>query len=178
MSANPFPNVTYWRCHHDPNNPRHQAASPDHPRTVQVPETRLDAITGIFLATRLFAPGRAELLAAQLPATDAEATARRDAHAAALNTQIRKLDAQQNAQITALEEIPDGPAAPAMRARIRDRFAELHTQRTKAETELDALTATQPRAADPALLDELPYLGDILPTLLPPSKPAYSRCST
>jgi hypothetical protein len=50
-----------------------------------------------------------------------------------------------------------------MRARIRDRFAELHTQRTKAETELDAFNATQPSAADPALLDELPYLGDILP---------------
>jgi site-specific DNA recombinase len=170
MSANPFPNATYWRCHHDPNSPRHQAANPDHPRTVQVPESRLDQITGIFLASRLFSPGRAELLAAQLPATDAEATARRDQRAAALAAQIRKLDAQQNAQITALEDIPDSPAAPAMRARIRDRFAELHTQRTQAETELDALTTARPRAADPALLDELPYLGDILPALPPALK--------
>jgi hypothetical protein len=102
MSANPFPNITYWRCHHDPANPRHQAASPNHPRTVQVPETRLDQITGPFLATRLFGPGRAALLAAQLPATDADATAQRDNQATALKTQIRKLDAQQNAQITAL----------------------------------------------------------------------------
>jgi hypothetical protein len=57
-----------------------------------------------------------------------------------------------------------------MRVRIRDRFAELHTQRTHAETELAQLTATKPRAADPALLDELPYLDDILPTLPPALK--------
>jgi hypothetical protein len=59
-----------------------------------------------------------------------------------------------------------GPAAQAMRARIRDRFAELHAQRTQAETELSRLTqASAPRAANPALLDELPYLGDTLPGL-------------
>jgi site-specific DNA recombinase len=165
LSANSFPRITYYRCPHDPNNPRHQAASPDHPRTVQIPEPLLDQITGIFLATRLFAPGRAELLAAQLPATDAEAAARRDTQTAALTTMIRKLDIAQNAQITALEEIPDGPAAQAMRARIRDRFAQLHAQRTDAETELAQLTAATPRAVDPALLDELPYLDDILPSL-------------
>jgi hypothetical protein len=72
--------------------------------------------------------------------------------------------------ITALEEIPDGPAAPAMRARIRTRFAELHDHRTQAETELDQLTAATPRAADPALLDELPYLEGILPDLPPALK--------
>jgi hypothetical protein len=119
------------------------------------------------MGARLFGPGRAELRAAQLPATDAEAQARRDQQTAAINARIRKLDTAQNAQITALEEIPDGPAAPAMRARIRTRFAELHQQRTQAETELDQLTAATPRAADPALLDELPYLGDILPDLPP-----------
>jgi len=54
-----------------------------------------------------------------------------------------------------------------MRARIRDRFAQLHTQRTDAETQLDTLTATQPKAIDPAILDEIPYAGDILPDLPP-----------
>ena len=40
-----------------------------------------------------------------------------------------------------------------------------------AETELARLTAAKaPRAADPALLDELPYLGDILPSLPPALK--------
>jgi hypothetical protein len=94
------------------------------------------------LNDRVFTPRRAPLLAAQLPATDADAEARRDAAAAALQAQIAKLDRQQNAQITALEDIdPDSLAAPAMRARIRDRFAELHQQRTEAETRLAALTA-------------------------------------
>jgi len=171
LAANPFPNTVYWRCHHDPANPRHVAAHPDHPRTVQVPETALDQITRDFLATRVFGPGRAALLAEQIPATDAEAQAQRDQQTAALTARIRKLDTAQNAQITALEDIPDGPAAAAMRARIRDRFAELHAQRTAAETELDQLTqAKAPRAADPALLDELPYLGDILPSLPPALK--------
>jgi hypothetical protein len=55
-----------------------------------------------------------------------------------------------------------------MRARIRDRFAELHQQRTQAETRLAALTAAKPRAADPAILDELPHCEDIL-TSLPPA---------
>jgi hypothetical protein len=32
-----------------------------------------------------------------------------------------------------------------------DRFAELHDQRTTAETQLTALTTTQPVAADPAM---------------------------
>ena len=55
-----------------------------------------------------------------------------------------------------------------MRARIRDRFAELHHQRTQAETRLAALTAAKPRAADPAILDELPYCQDILTACRPP----------
>jgi hypothetical protein len=108
---------------------------------------------------------RGELLAAQLPATDANATERRDTQAAALQTRIRKLDTAQNAQITALEQIPDGPAAAAMRARIMDRFAQLHAERTQAETDLKTLSISAPKAADPALLDEIPYAGDILPGL-------------
>jgi hypothetical protein len=67
---------------------------------------------------------------------------------------------------TALEDIdPDSPADPAMRARISDRFAQLHQQRTEAETRLDALTAAKPKAAHPASLDELPYCEDILSQL-------------
>ena len=171
MAANPYPAHVYYRCPHDPASPRHAAAHPGHPRTVQVPETLLNAITSRFLNDRVFTPRRAALLAAQLPATDADA--------AALQAQISKLDRQQNAQITALEDIdPDSPAAPAMRARIRDRFAELHTQRTQAETRLAALTAARPRAADPAILDELPYCEDILTSLPPHSGPGCSPRST
>jgi hypothetical protein len=42
--------------------------------------------------------------------------------------------------------------------------------RTAAETQLTGLAAEKPRAADPSLLDELPYLGDILPGLPPALK--------
>ena len=118
MAANPYPAHVYYRCPHDPASPRHVAAAPDHPRSVQAPETLLDAITSRFLNDRVFTPRRTPLLAAHLPATDAEAAERRDAAAAGLAAQIRKLDAQQNAQITALEEIdpdtrPPPPCAPA-----------------------------------------------------------------
>ena len=54
-----------------------------------------------------------------------------------------------------------------MRARITDRFAELHDEREQAQAQLDALQAETPKAADPSLLDELPLAGDILPGLDP-----------
>ncbi len=160
----------YYRCPHDPANPRHVATAPGHPRSVQAPEHRLDQIVGEFFRDRIFSPQRTAHLAAQLPATDTDAAARRDAQAAALTARIRKLDTAQNAQITALEQIPDGQAAAAMRARIMDRFTQLHGERTAAETQLAALTATAPKAADPAILEEIPYAGDILPQLPPALK--------
>jgi site-specific DNA recombinase len=158
----------YYRCPHQPGNPRHTAAAPRHPRTLQAPEHRLDAMAAKFFFDRIFGPGRAAFLAAQLPATDAEAAARRDTEAAALRATINKLDGQQNAQITALGELtadPGDPAAAAMRARIRERFTQLHTQRTEAEAKLATLEAATPTAMDPALLDEIPYAGDVLPGL-------------
>jgi hypothetical protein len=57
-----------------------------------------------------------------------------------------------------------------MRARIRARFADLHHEREQIETQLAALAKTTPAAADPALLDELPLAGDILPGLPPALK--------
>ena len=54
-----------------------------------------------------------------------------------------------------------------MRARITERFAELHHQREQAQAQLDALQETTPKAADPTLLDELPLAGDIRPGLDP-----------
>jgi hypothetical protein len=41
------------------------------------------------------------------------------------------------------------------------------TERTEAEAKLTAFTRHQPKAADPAILDEVPYAGDI--TALPPA---------
>jgi site-specific DNA recombinase len=159
---------TYYRCPHDPANPRHIAAQPDHPRTV--PETSLDKAAGIFFATRIFGPDRARLLAEQLPATDADATDRRDTQAAALKARIKQIDTAQDSKILELEQLPADPADTAMRARIRTRFAELHHEREHVEAQLKTLDKTAPAAADPALLDRLPLAGDILPDLPPALK--------
>jgi hypothetical protein len=170
---NPGGPITYYRCPHDPATPKHAATCPDHPRTVQAPETRLDDIVGAFFGTRIFGPGRAQLLAAQLPATDADAAAQREQETAALQVRIKRIETAQNSQILELEDLPADPAdtaAAAMRARIRARFADLHHEREQLETQLVALAKTTPHAADPALLDQLPALGDILPGLPPALK--------
>jgi hypothetical protein len=57
-----------------------------------------------------------------------------------------------------------------MRGRIRQRFAELHEERTQAEASLAELTASQPRAYDTAILGKIPCAGDILPGLPPALK--------
>jgi hypothetical protein len=171
---------TYYRCPYDPANPRHTAGCPDHPGFVQAPEHDLDQIVGLFFATRIFGPGRAELLAAQLPATDAAATAtataKRDTQTAALNARLKRIDNAQNSQILELEELPADPAdtaAAAMRARIRARSAELHHEHEQIETQLKALESTTPTAADLESLEETldvmdsaPLLADIRESLI------------
>jgi hypothetical protein len=59
------------------------------------------------------------------------------------------------------------PGTQAYRARIRARFAELHNERERLETQLNVLAKTTPQAADTSLLDQLPLGGDILPRLSP-----------
>jgi len=164
---------TYYRCPHDPATPKHAADHPDHPRTVQAPELLLDQIVGGFFADRIFGPGRAEFLAAQLPASDADALADRDAQASRLQARIKRIETAQTSQILELEQLTADPAdtaAAAMRARVRARFADLHHEREQIEAQLQSLAKTTPAAADPALLDELPALGDILPSLPPALK--------
>ncbi len=158
----------YYQCPHNPAKPKEAIDHPGHPRTVKAPETRLDEITGLFFARHIFGPERAQLLAAQLPATDAAAAADRDAQAVALQAQLKKIDTAQNSCILELEQLPADPAdhaAAAMRARIRARFAQLHADREQADAQLAALAADAPRAADTSLLDQLPLAGDILPGL-------------
>jgi hypothetical protein len=54
----------YYRCPHNPRNPRHAAAYPDHPAVTVREEPLLDVLTGEFFAERVFGPDRAALLAA------------------------------------------------------------------------------------------------------------------
>jgi hypothetical protein len=130
----------------------------------------LDQIVGRLFATRIFGPERAALLAAQLPATDAQAAADRDAQAAAIHARIGRIETAQNSQILELEELPANPAdtaTAAMRARIRARFAQLHEERERLESQLKTLAKATPAAADTTLLDQRPLTGDVLPALPP-----------
>ena len=177
MGASPYPSAAgtrvYYQCPHNPANPRHAAAAPGHPRTVKAPEARLDQIVALFFREHVFGPRRAELLAAQLPATDAAAAADRDTTTAAIRSRLKQIDTAQNSCILELEQLPADPAdtaAAALRGRIRARFADLHAEREQLDTQLAALAVATPRAADPALLDELPLAGDVLPGLPPELK--------
>ena len=144
--------LVYYQCPHTPARPKDAADYPDHPRTVKAPEKRLDQIVALFFKDHVFGPRRAELLAAQLPATDQAAAAARDQQETALKTRIRQLDTAQKAQVLSLEQLSPDPAdtaVSAMRARITDRFAELHHEREQAQTQLDALAAETRRLPTP-----------------------------
>jgi site-specific DNA recombinase len=160
------PGLTYYGCPHDPDNPRHAAACPDHPRTVRLREDHLLDVIRQFFAQRIFGPERAALLAAALPATDHDAAAQTQQRAEALNKQLRQIDAAENAharEIEALAGLPAGsPAITALRTRLIHRFTELEDQRAAIQRQLSAVLAAPARGNDPALLDALPLLGDIL----------------
>ncbi len=178
MAANPFPNHVYYRCPHNPRNPRHQAAHPGHPRTVQAPETVLDTLTGLFFRTRIFSPGRTELLARQLPASDTEAAGRRDAQAAGLAAQVRKLDAQQAAQIRALEDVPTGPpgrpCAPASTSASPNCTPSAPPPRPNSPPS----PTSSPGPPPPPSWKKSPSRGTSYLNCRPPSRPACSSCST
>jgi site-specific DNA recombinase len=163
----------YYTCPHDPANPRHVAAHPDHPHVSIREDTLVAALAGFF-DQYVFGYDRAALLAAQLPATaagHAEAQARQIAH---LDAQLARIEAAERGLITELEAPADpaDPATAAYRARIRARYAELYQERTTTEAELAALRATVPQGNDPTLLDELPTAVGLLADAPPRIKEA------
>jgi len=133
------------------------------PALAQRWHARAAALTS-FLNERVFGPDRAAILAAALPASAAEQATQRQDKAAALRRRLAKIDTAENALITELEAPaqPGDPAAQALRQRIRARFTDLYAERTRIETELTALEEATTQDNDPALLDALPILGNIL----------------
>ena len=157
----------YYFCPHNPANPRHTAAAPDHPSHISVREDALLAAIRQFFAERIFGPERAALLAAQIPATAAQDAAQRDKKTAALRKRLRQIDAAENAHAREIENLahldnPNAAAITALRTRIISRFTELEEERATIGAELDSLTREDTAAPDPDLLDTLPKLGDIL----------------
>ena len=66
-------------------------------------------------------------------------------------------------EIENLASLPQGsPAITALRTRIIARFTELETERTQINDRLTALERATSQRDEPALLDALPILGDIL----------------
>jgi hypothetical protein len=92
--------------------------------------------------------------------------ARDAARAGMLRKKLAKIDVSETALVSELENTPEGmpeAAVAAYRQRLRARFTELYTERTTLQTQLDTFTAPSDEpASDPALLDELPTLGDIV----------------
>ena len=157
---------TYYTCQHDPDNPRHTAPE-GHPRTSSVREDVLLDVIRQFFAQRVFGPERAALLAADLPATAADDAARRDRQTAALAKRLRQIDAAENAHAREIESLahlddPHAPAVTALRSPVLARFTELEDERATINTQLAGLAKTGTGPGDPALLDALPMLEDLL----------------
>jgi hypothetical protein len=119
------------------------------------------------LRDRAVLADRATLLAADLPTSAADDQARRDRQAAALTKRLRQIDTAENAHAREIEflahlENPHAPAVTALRSRVLARFTELEDERTAINTQLADLAKTETGPGDPALLDALPLLGDLL----------------
>jgi hypothetical protein len=123
--------------------------------------------TAGFFAERVFGPDRAALLAAQLPASVAAHAEEQARQAARLRADLARTDTAERGLIKELESLGDdtAPAAQAYRQRIRERFAELHEQRTRTQAQLQAAETAPATGNDPSLLDQLPVADDILPGL-------------
>jgi site-specific DNA recombinase len=160
--------ITYYRCPHNPANPRHLAAAPDHPASLVVREDAISAALRQFCDERLFGPDRARLLAASYPAAAADQAARRDRRAATLRKRLDRITASEDAHAAGLlaESQASERAVTALRARTLARLTELQADHDKITAELDALTAPDPSApatpGNPDLLDLLPRLAGLL----------------
>ena len=153
----------YYLCPHNPKNPRHAQAHPQHGRT-SVNEDIITTALARFMDTYLLGHDRAAMLDLQLPAGAAEQAGRRDRKAATLRAKLAMIQTAQKGLMTQTEQLGDDtrPAANAMRDRIREQFTERYNEHTAITAELDALTASIPAVNDPALLDELPYAPGLL----------------
>jgi hypothetical protein len=112
MAGRTYPNAaqsTYYKCPHDPSNLKYAADTPDHPLTVQAPETSLDKIVGAFFATRIFGPGRAAL-----PADPADTAAAMRIRIRARFAELHHEREQIQTQLAALDKTTPAAANPAL----------------------------------------------------------------
>ena len=127
----PGKTYTYYLCPHNPKNPRHAQAHPQHARTCVNEEIITAALAG-FMDDYLLGHDRAAMLQVQLPAGAAEQAERRDRQAAALRQKLARIETAQKGLMTQSEQLGDdkSPAACAMRDRIREQFTDRYTEHT------------------------------------------------
>src|SRR6185437_6632859 len=140
-----------------PNTARHAAKNSGHVRAAVRAEHMTAAVDGII--TGLLSHDRAAMLAAVLPATQAEASQRNAQRAEELRLRKTQNDTAQAGLITQLAQMgsKDDAVSNALRERITAQFGELFTQAKTIEDELHAITAADQPAPDASLIDELPY---------------------
>jgi site-specific DNA recombinase len=165
-AADPGARHVYHMCTHDPDQPRHAADHPDHPRTLSIRQDILLTLIREFFHERVFGPERRKLLASQIPATEAQAAAQADRKGTALRKDLARIDLAQRSQILQIESLSADPAdraAKAMRTRCNERFAELHAERETTENQLaDLDTAAPAYGGNADLLDPLPLIAGII----------------
>jgi len=154
---------TYYVCPWRPASPRDTRRCPGHVRAAISEDTITTAIAG-FLDQFVFGHDRAAMLQAHLPASAAEAAARRDAQATQLRRRITRCEASQKGLIGELAQLGDdtSPAATEYRKRIREHHAELYSQAAALHDQLQAINAQATSENDPALIAELPYAPGFL----------------
>ena len=105
-----------------------------------------------FFAGHVFGPDRAAMLATALPESATQQAGQRAAKAAAFRKQLARIDSAENALISELETPadPGDQAAQALRQRIRARFTDLFTERTRIQAELAELETATTQDNDPA----------------------------
>ena len=106
------PGYVYYTCPHNLANPRHQAAVPDHPRTVRVREDDLLTVIRQFFAAHVFGPDRAAMLAERLPASAAEDTTRREQETASCTSGSRRSTPPRTPTPAKSKTSPACPQAP------------------------------------------------------------------
>jgi DNA invertase Pin-like site-specific DNA recombinase len=152
----------YYVCPHNPNNPRHAARHPGHVRASFRDHEIYAAVDGILCG--LLSHDMDAMMAAHLPASQADADTRAAAKAEQLQRRIDQADAFMKGLIAQLGHLGDrqDPAARAQRDRIDEQFTDRYNEQAAAKAELETLTASQPVADDPDLIEELPYAPGLL----------------
>jgi hypothetical protein len=144
--------------------------APDHPAAVSVREDLLIEHARQFFATRILGPDRAAVLREQLSASAAEEAARREEDTDRRRVRLKQIDAAEDAHVREVQALadldPNSPAVKAMRELHLRASTELEAERDQIGAKLTALARQAgDHGGDPALLDDLPMLGDVLPKL-------------